>query len=589
MIVKMKEVTLVVNGRNRDDALSALRKLGVLHVRSTMQESTEDISTIGSLQGTVDKALAVLDPYTAGKVKKAKDMQPVVQDIITYQSELATMRTRLSELEQTCQWYNWFGRVSGESIDVLKNQGVHIRFYQTDKAGLKTVSPDRQVYVAGEQGGTVYCALISDSPDDVLDFKEMPMPDTEYGQLKKDITLAQKDIAALEKKLHGMAAYKEALAAYRKQLDKRLEYARVRAGMGNDEDFAYVSGYCPADATDSLKQCADKESWAYIIADPDNLRDVPTLLRNPRWLRIVQPLFDFMGTLPGYHELDVSFAFLAFFSLFYAILIGDAGYGLVFLAGTLFLSRKFKDAPQEPFYLMYLLSAATILWGLLSGTWFGSEQLAQLPVLRDCVLPQLDSFSDSSQNFVMQLTFTIGAIHLSIARLMSAFKRMNSPTAIAELGWIAIIWGIYFVANNLILSVPLNSAVIPLVAGGAAVVALFANFQKNIVKGFLLSLGNLPLDIISSFSDVVSYIRLFAVGFATVIVASSFNDMAAGVGFNSILSGVMVSVILVFGHGLNIILGLMAVLVHGVRLNMLEFSGHCNLEWSGRNYMPFKE
>jgi len=189
----------------------------------------------------------------------------------------------------------------------------------------------------------------------------------------------------------------------------------------------------------------------------------------------------------------------------------------------------------------------------------------------------------------MQLTFTIGAIHLSIARLMSAFKRMNSPTAIAELGWIAIIWGIYFVANNLILSVPLNSAVIPLVAGGAAVVALFANFQKNIVKGFLLSLGNLPLDIISSFSDVVSYIRLFAVGFATVIVASSFNDMAAGVGFNSILSGVMVSVILVFGHGLNIILGLMAVLVHGVRLNMLEFSGHCNLEWSGRNYMPFKE
>ena len=119
-----------------------------------------------------------------------------------------------------------------------------------------------------------------------------------------------------------------------------------------------------------------------------------------------------------------------------------------------------------------------------------------------------------------------------------------------------------------------------LIIFGSALVGIFANFQKNILKGFLISLGNLPLDIISSFSDIVSYIRLFAVGIATVTVAASFNDMAGGI---------TVPLILVLGHGLNIILAMMSVLVHGVRLNMLEFSGHLGQEWSGKEYKPFKE
>jgi len=181
---------------------------------------------------------------------------------------------------------------------------------------------------------------------------------------------------------------------------------------------------------------------------------------------------------------------------------------------------------------------------------------------------------------MMKLTFTIGIIHLTVARLLAASKKLPSPTAVADVGWVLILWCVYFVANQLVLSEPMPGFAMYLLYGGVALVGLFANFQKNIIKGLLLSLGNLPLDIISSFSDIVSYIRLFAVGIATVTVAASFNDMAGGIA---------APLVLVLGHGLNIILAMMSVLVHGVRLNMLEFSGHLGQEWSGKEYKPFKE
>ena len=103
------------------------------------------------------------------------------------------------------------------------------------------------------------------------------------------------------------------------------------------------------------------------------------------------------------------------------------------------------------------------------------------------------------------------------------------------------------------------------------------------------TLGDMPLSIISSFSDVVSYLRLFAVGSASVTVASSFNNMAIGGGIHSIVGGLIAALILFLGHSLNIMLGMMSVIVHGVRLNMLEFSGHLDMQWAGKKYQPFKE
>jgi V/A-type H+-transporting ATPase subunit I len=124
---------------------------------------------------------------------------------------------------------------------------------------------------------------------------------------------------------------------------------------------------------------------------------------------------------------------------------------------------------------------------------------------------------------------------------------------------------------------------------GSGLVLVFESFQKNILKGMGETLINLPLSVIATFSDVVSYLRLFAVGYASVVVSQSFNEMAIGDGVNSVIRGLITALILFFGHLLNAVLSIMAVLVHGVRLNMLEFSSHMKMAWSGKEYKPFTE
>jgi V/A-type H+-transporting ATPase subunit I len=124
---------------------------------------------------------------------------------------------------------------------------------------------------------------------------------------------------------------------------------------------------------------------------------------------------------------------------------------------------------------------------------------------------------------------------------------------------------------------------------GSILVILFTDPQKNILKGIGSGLQNFLLSVVNSFTDVVSYVRLFAVGLAGVAVADSFNSMAMDSGFGSISSGLVAAAILIIGHSLNIVLGPMSVLVHGVRLNVLEFCSHIDIKWSGFEYKPLKE
>jgi V/A-type H+-transporting ATPase subunit I len=124
---------------------------------------------------------------------------------------------------------------------------------------------------------------------------------------------------------------------------------------------------------------------------------------------------------------------------------------------------------------------------------------------------------------------------------------------------------------------------------GPILVVFFTKPNKNPLKAMGGGIGELLMNIVNSFSDIVSYIRLFAVGMATVAVADAFNSIALGVGFGNILTGFMTALILVVGHLFNIVLGAMSILVHGLRLNLLEFSGHMGLSWAGFKYEPFSK
>ena len=163
---------------------------------------------------------------------------------------------------------------------------------------------------------------------------------------------------------------------------------------------------------------------------------------------------------------------------------------------------------------------------------------------------------------------------------------LGSKKALEQVGWIYVVWAMFFLARDLVAGVEAPGFTIVMLVAGIVLIALFMATLEEL-KTEWINLAMLPLSIVSALVDVISYIRLFAVGMASLAVAQSFNDMAIGIGFGNVFAAFGAAVILFFGHLLNIILCGLAVLVHGVRLNTLEFSMHMNMEWSGVPYTPF--
>jgi V/A-type H+-transporting ATPase subunit I len=491
-------------------------------------------------------------------------------------------------LKRVLDWYNEWGRFNPGDIKTLAEKGLDIRFFKLRKKEFNVLPIKGVKLLLKIEKGYFYTAVLLDSEDKVLGLSAEDIPEKNPRDILSEIDGLDEKIRGIDILLRGQADHLRSIEACAKKLEKELELLEVQFGMSEEGAFSYLQGFCPVKFISRVTAVTKEEGAGYLIEDPGEEDNVPTLITNPPWIRIVNPVFQFMKTVPGYREFDISPYFLIFFSIFFAMLIGDAGYGILFLSAAFFIRKKFKKLPGEPFFLMYLLSGCTIVWGAITGTWFGVEKIAQLPFFHNMIIPQINSFSQQSQDIIIFTCFVIGAVHLTLARGLRAARVINSLVSLAEIGWICILWGMFFAAGKFVLGRHFPPAAGILLVVGILLVLFFSNIRKGLLKGALTTVTDLPLSVIGSFSDIVSYLRLFAVGYASVVVAQSFNNMAVGSGINSIWGGLMAAVVLFFGHALNIILCFMAVIVHGIRLNMLEFSGQLGMQWSGKEYKPFR-
>ena len=588
----MSKITIFMPQRHIDEGLCRLRKLGLVHIKPIMPVLGENISQLDRAIADSQTVLTILpQPKTETQFDKAIEPAAVIKEVISLDRRKQELVNKKIKLEQKIAWFKNWGKLSTASIQALKQAGINVQLYTITKKQLSDLDSELAVFIIHKTKKIAYIAVVCRNEDKAMpdNFSEVEFPDQDYSILCKELNSVQQHFSDINKRVNRLSIYHKSLEKYEALLAKKREFYQVRSGMAKEEGFWYLMGFIPKNNLAQLKKVSSCNGWAILSEVPGNPDEVPTILKNARWISFINPLLKMLGTIPGYAEYDVSLWFLLFLTLFFAILIGDAGYGILFLLGTFLLRRKFKQAPFAPFGLMYIFSGATVIWGMLSGTWFGYEKIAQLPFFHFFVIHRIDSFVNANQTFLMYLCFVIGAVHLTVAHSMILLRLRKSIAALGQIGWIMVLWGLFFVANTLVLAKSFPTIGGALLVVGVILIAGFSNPQKNFIKTIVVSLANLPLKLISSFADIVSYVRLFAVGYATVIVASTFNNMAVKMGFNSILSGFAAALILFMGHSLNILLGFMAIIVHGVRLNMLEFGGHLGLQWSGRAYTPFKE
>ncbi|MBU1013136.1 MAG: hypothetical protein KKG99_09015 [Bacteroidetes bacterium] len=597
----MKKITLFMSEIDIDADLTILGQLGIMHIKPFQPAEDESIDRVNARIKQMKVAISILERYDNNPLTGHEcDAEPKFShmpkgEISLMEQVLQTEETRnqnielAQKLQNTKHWYNDWGNVSLTEFKYLKEKGIYLKLYLLKDDAVQKLSNRDDIVVVGKLDKMNRIVLITENRNEKLESNEVEFPTYSLTILEDCIKKTNREIEVADEKLRTLHVQ---ISFLRDALNERVRRNLVRnvqyGGIEVENQFRYWKGYIPEQSIGKFINIAEEHNWGYLIQDPtqEELEEVPTLIHSPKWVERIRPVMSFMGLVPGYNEIDVSRIFLIFFTFFTGILVGDAGYGFVFLLVTLFVHSKQKFKPKIEFSLIYTLSVSVLFWGVLTGTYFGAKQIAEIPFFSSLIIDKLSSFG-GDPIFIQKLMFIIGAIHLSIGHIQKSLKYINSVKAIAELGWIAIIWSLYFIVNQMVLGLEPPELVIWLFIGGGLLIALFSNPGTNFFKGVISSLGGLPLSLISGFSDIISYIRLYAVGIATVLMAISFNQMAIGDGITTVSSGIVAVIILILGHGLNMILAAMAVIVHGVRLNMLEYAGHAGVEFSGNEFNPF--
>ncbi len=586
MIVPMKKAYIVCQAHDGAAAIAHLGELGVIHVEHQQPPHGQPVA---ALQEEVHLAASALEILSRGSSdqKTVHDSGHREADWRIASRHIIDLEKRLDQLQEysrilalrIAEWERW-GDFNPEDALALERKGIFVRLFEIPEKEVGSLPQDCICRVINAREGIANCLVISRVRRE-LAYKEVPLPKNSLSAMRRRL---EQDAALeneLKKDLAKHSAHRDSIAQQKQVLEKKLEFQQALAGMGRQGQLIYLAGYLPHDAVAEVTRAAQAQRWGISIQDPSEEDAVPTFLRIPRWAQKIKPVMALLGIVPGYRELDVSAVFLVFFSIFFGILIGDAGYGAAYVLLTFWAQKKIKAGPATAhiFPLLYLLSSCAILWGILTGSFFGQAWLVKYGIRP--LVPRLND-----PNNMQTFCFFLGAFHLSIAHAWRTILKLPALSALADVGWICVLWAAFFLARMLLLGATLPGYVQWLIVAGIGLVIFFTHPQRNLLKTVLEGLGTIALSLMNNFTDVVSYVRLFAVGMAGVAIAETTNSMAAGL--NGVLFGAASVLIVLIGHGLNIVLGPMSVLVHGVRLNVLEFSGHAGVSWSGTEYQPLK-
>ena len=545
MIVKMQHLDLICLADEKNMTLDALRELGAVHL-DLAQAQGDGVDAAKERAGDAEAAVRLIR-----KARSAADgaADPCglsdVDEILKLASDREAAANCAEAIEKEIKKYEKWGDFDPALAAELLKKVEGLRDYV-------------------------------DMPD--------PLPKTRLSVYAADLAKARSKIAEIDLKLAGCDD--GAILKRFPALADKIAFAAAKTLISEHGEVAAIAGWIPADRVGELKAAAGRNGWGTLVRDAAAGEEPPTLIRPPRLFRPVKALFEGLGIAPAYNEADVAVPFMCYFSLFFAMLVGDGAYGAIFLIGTLCCWKKL---PRAWSILLTVFSIATIGWGILSNTWFG-EPIPFLAALPSAGWLAGEGAAPGHEYDAMMLVcFTIAVSHLMIARIWSGISQLNSLTSLAQFGWAGIVLFMYLVTNSIV-------GIFPGIPGwgmimfyvSLALVFLFSVPVKELGRRGI-ELAMLPLNIMSALGDIISYVRLFAVGLASVKVAQNFNEMALGMDMPLYVKWLPVALILFVGHALNLAMAGLSILVHAVRLNTLEFSNHKGISWAGYAFKPFKK
>ncbi len=614
MIVKMIRYDFVLYSGEHERFLERLQELGLVDVTVTGWEPSEaDLRLIADAEAKTKAVEALRTKLSEEDFKSGEPYATGEEAFAAYAAattEAAALRGEIARYAKSAEELLPWGEFSAATIAKMAEQGVVLRYFNCNTNAYneneKAWSENYTLAKISEQSGQTYFVVVATPEAEIeIDAEEVKAPTMNYREAEALVAEKTAALAATDEVVARAAATIEKVEAEAAEAREKLHLAKVVASGEKvaDDKLVVMEGWAEEETAEKVDAMLEEyPNMIYLKRKPTEEDETPVKLKNNRFARLFE-LIGGMYALPKYGTLDLTPFFGPFYMLFFAICLNDAGYGAILLAAGIALYLKGGEKMRMASLLTMVCGGATTLFGLYTGSLFGMsipdmlgyESIEKSPFLDF----QNDFFSIALAIGVLQIMFGM-AINIVMKSRLFGFK-----SAMPLLGWFIVL-----LSGVLAAALPMLNEkwVIPFfttssvafyvaVAIGLAFMLLFNS--KNPIMSILSGLWDTYNNITGLLSDVLSYIRLFAIGLSGGVLAQVFNQLAFGLtgldsgieqfGVGTIFQILGAAAILLVGHGINLFMSAISSFVHPMRLTFVEFYKNAGFEMTSRNFEPLKK
>ncbi len=597
MIVPMHKYTFLVFHADYHPFLKGLREVGVVDVVKRTKALSEEAAERLLLQRQVTE---IIKQLRRRKIEPGTEKPPfesgadVLNRFRDLQAEIESLNQQLNSLNKEIAVTEPWGDYDPTILHNLRKAGLHIHFY--------TVAPRRfnpewanqyKIGVVNETPALIYFILVTEPGEELPEIsaewvKGPEKPLSQLYQRREELNAKLEDINS---ELDTMAATCiPLLEDFARRLSSEMEYEIVVSNTLSEADdkLKILEGFAPVEAANEVEKFCNDHEIFFLRTDPSPEERVPILLRNGNFARLFEPISR-LFSLPKYTELDLTPFFAPFFMMFFGFCLGDAGYGLVVLLGAT-LYKKFKASPSLKPYLSLAqwLGLATVIFGIVSGTFFGINLIeAQIPWLENVRKYFLDS------NKMLVLALILGGVQIvfgMMVKVLNITRQQGFKYALSTIGWLIVILGMvarYFLISAQILPADDQWLMYAILGAGGILIFLLNDPDANVFVRVGKGIWDVYGVVTGIFGDLLSYIRLFALGISSAILGLVINSVGMSMLDIPYVGPVVFAIFLTIGHVANIAISSLGSFVHPMRLTFVEFYKNAGFTGGGKEYQPF--
>jgi V/A-type H+/Na+-transporting ATPase subunit I len=603
MIAPMKKFSFLVYHQDYLGFLGDVRKIGVLHLIQRNPEVADEVREKYDLIRQIQSLVKNLEKRESGKPKPQGKLngEEAFRLVSGLFDEQESKYQQLLLLNKEISLVKTWGDFSMDTLDKLKQQDLHVRFYNVPTSKFnESWFKEYPIEVIGMHAGQTYFVLIqqgAEEPD--IEAEEVRAPERPLSELLHYQSEIKKEIAQINEQINAHAVNSmEAIKKYGYEVKESAEYKQALEDTEKqaEEKVMLLEGWVPEAREDELLAYLEQKNILYLTQKPTVKDNAPILLKNKKFSEKFEMLGE-LYSLPKYAELDMTPFFAPFYMLFFGFCLGDAGYGLLMVAATLFLKKKVKRELKAVMSLIFYLGLSTILFGIVGGTVFGIPLYdTNLPVYRTLSQRFTEQDTDINQ-LLFYLALLFGAAQILFGMFLKVINEVRQygwGFAIGTIGWITLLIGgvgIYLISH--FADIPMDQMRTPLTAlfivSGIMILPL-NNLSRNVFMNVGVGLWTTYNMVTGILGDLLSYIRLFALGISSAIMGFVFNSLAVEMsGSIPVLSILIMIIILVIGHSINIFMSGLGAFVHPLRLTFVEFYKNAGFSGGGKQYNPFRK